>query len=78
MQQEADRQEAADVHCSLQGTVWRALVLTNVNMLLDRSGNLKTKLHSALEKTQFNLFVWERCRWTVVNIPLYHLKTVMK
>lgn len=45
VQQEADRQEAADVHYSLQGTERRSHVLTNVNMLLDHSGNLNCTVH---------------------------------
>lgn len=68
VQQEVDRQEAADVHCSLQGPVWWSRVLANVNMLL----------HPALcfKNNQFNLFVWQQCRWTAVNMPASCFKTV--
>lgn len=48
VQQEVDRQEAADVLCSLQGTVWWSRVSANVNMQHHRSGKLKNKLHPAL------------------------------
>lgn len=74
MQQEVDRQEAADVHCSPQGTVWWSRVLANVNVLRHHSGKLKNKLHPAL----FNLFVWQQCRWTAVNMPASCFKTVVK